>query len=327
MSSVRFHLPKFLTPSGMPDLRRAGAVIRLLLLVLFSACTTEPVETDLLLPVDFSNVPSDMVLTSYSTDKIEIRIQASPRHIEMINKENIRYPADLYTDLEFDPAGASDSIRPGDYLLPVDKNRIPVHQAVRIVNINPSYLSVRLEKNLIKTFKVTVPYTGTAAKGHIALEAACDPSGVTLEGPISLISAIDTLKTKPIDLNNAQETFKKKLPLDLEDHKLYSASQDIIVVTVPIQEKLVTRLFKDIPIRIWNAGAKAKVHIEPKTIQITIKGPFEAMGNKKITDQVFAFVDLAGMKPGIYARHVHVNVPAGLIMTEADPKVFTVKIH
>ena len=139
-----------------------NTLILLLILILFCfyGCTTEPVETDLLLPVDFSNVPENMVLTYFHTDKIEIRIQADPKLMEFINKENIRYPVDLYTDLEFDPAGASDSIEPGTYLIPVEEKRIPMDRAIKILSINPSYLSVQLEKKAKKPLKYRFPIQG-----------------------------------------------------------------------------------------------------------------------------------------------------------------------
>lgn len=291
----------------------------------FYSCTTEPVETDLLLPVDFSNVPENMVLTYFHTDKIEIRIQTDPKLMEFINKEDIRYPVDLYTDLEFDPAGASDSIEPGTYLIPVEEKRIPMNPAITILSINPSYLSVQLEKKIKKTFKVSVPYTGKPAKGYIALEAATEPASVELAGAAPLINSIMELKTKPIDLTNANENFKKKIPLDLDNPSIISSSDHIIIASVPIQQQLVSKTIKNIPIQVWNCTSA--VNIEPSEITIRIKGPFETLGNKEITNQIYSFIDLKGLKPGIYARHAYINIPVDLIMTDAAPQVFTIKIE
>jgi len=294
-------------------------------LVCFSGCATEPVETDLLLPVDFSNVPENLALTNFHTDKIEIRIQANPQLIELINKENTRYQADLYTNLEFDPAGDSDSIEPGRYLIPVEKNRIPMNPAIKILSINPSYLSVQLEKKISKTFKVTVPYTGKPAKGHIALEAATNPSSIELTGASSLIYSIKELKTKPIDLANTSEDFKKKIPLDLDNPSTISSSDQIIIVTVPIQQQQILKTVENIPIQIWNSTTK--VNIEPSEITIQIKGPFETLSNKKIIDQIYSFIDMKGLMPGVYARHAYINIPVGLMMTNASPQVFTIEIE
>ncbi len=288
-------------------------------------CTPEPVETDLLLPVDFSNVPEDMVLTDFHTDKIEIRIQAKPKLMELINQENTRYPVDLYTDLEFDPAGDSNSIEPGAYLIPVEVKRIPMDPAIKILSINPSYLSVQLERKIRKTLKISVPYTGTPAKGYIALDAATEPTEMELVGPASLIQSITELKTKPIDLTNANENFKKKIPLDLDHPSIISASDPVIIVTVPVQQQFVERQVDNIPIQIWNSTLK--VSIEPSQIMVRVKGPFETLGNKEVMDQIYSFIDLKGLGPGVYARHAYINIPAELIMTDAVPQVFTVKIE
>lgn len=296
-----------------------------LFLLLIFGCTVEPVETDLLLPVDFSNIPEGMVLTYHQTEKIEIRIQTDPRLVEMINKETILYPADLYTDLEFDPAGDSDSIEPGSYVLPVDKTRIPMDPAIKILSINPSFLSVRLERKITKTFKITVPYIGTPAQGHLAMEPVCEPAFVQLTGAESLINGIDQLKTKSIDLAGAGEEFKKNMPLDLENPLLYSSSHTMFTVTVPIQQQMVTKTVADIPIQVWNTTSKVK--IEPPVITIEIKGPFDTLGNRTIVDQIYAFIDLKDLTTGIYARHAYINVPVDLLMTGATPQVFTVKIE
>lgn len=291
----------------------------------FPGCTTEPIETDLLIPIDYANIPEDMILTDFHTDTIEIKIKAHPKLIELINTKNTRYTVDLYTDLEFDPVGDSDSIETGTYLIPVEEERIPMNPAIRIVNVNPSYLNVQLEKKEKKTFRVTVPYVGSPSTGYIALEAAAMPATVELTGTLDQINAIQQLKTKPIDLSNAKEDFKKEIPLDLNNPKLISASDPIIVVTVPIQQQLVTKKMTDIPVRLMNSHYEAS--LEPPGITITIKGPFETLGNKMILDQIYSFIDLHGLEPGIYVRNAIINIPVNLVMTDAAPQVFTIKIE
>lgn len=319
-------LPASLIRSGMLKTVYNTFILFLTLIFLcLPGCTPDPVETDLLLPVDFSNIPENMVLTYFHTDKIEIKIQAAPSLIEFINKENTRYPVDLYTDLEFDPAGDSDSIEPGEYLIPVEEKRIPMDPAIKILSINPSYLSVRLEKKISKTFKISVPYIGKPAKGYIALEAATEPASVELTGAFPLIQSIRELKTKPIDLSNVNESFKKKIPLDLDTPSIISSSARIIIATVPVLQKLVSKIVENIPIKVKNSTLG--VSIEPSSISIHVKGPFDLVSNKGVMDQIYSFIDLKDLLPGVYARHAYINIPAGLIMTDADPQVFTVKIE
>jgi len=301
----------------------ATAVITI---IIFSACTQEPRETNLLLPVDYANVPDDMVLTNFHTDKIEVRIKCRPKHIERLSKKSLVYPADIYTDLAFDPAGGTDAIEPGRYLLPVDKTRIPIGRSASIVKITPSYLSIRLEKKVTRVFKVTVPSIGKAAKGYMALSPVCEPATVALTGAKSLINRIEQLSTKPVDLTNANENFKKEVPLDLGQPELFTAAQSIFVVSVRIQPLTGTRTIEQIPIELQNRPGK-KISIEPSTISIDLKGPQEKLNNTTLTDNIHVFMDLEGLKPGVYARHAFIDIPVELVMTNASPRVFTVKIE
>ena len=296
-----------------------------LCLFLMAGCNTEPVETDLLFPVEFSNIPENMVLTEFHTDKIEIRIRAAPRLMERLNTETLRYPVDLYTDLAFDPAGDFDSIEPGEYLIPVFKKRIPMSPGIKILNIKPSYVSVRLEKKVHKFFQVKVPFTGTPAQGYTALEATADPPGVELTGPASVIESIFELRTKPIDLTNVNEGFKKKIPLDLEDPSIVSFPDQVVTVTVPVEQQLVSKTIENIPVLAWNSTFPVK--IEPAGITVSIKGPFEKLSKKEVLSRIYAYIDLKGIKPGVYVRHAYINIPVDLTMTDANPQVFTIKIN
>jgi len=311
----------------MPDLRHHKSFYRFLTILLLSVwgCAPEPVETHLLLPVEFTNVPKGMIVTQYRTDKIEIHIQGDPRLVETLSEKPIHYPADLYTDLDIDPAGASESIGPGYYMLPVDKRRIPMDPAIKILEISPSYLGVRLEKEITREFKVEVPFSGDLPEGVIALAPTTDPTSVILSGAESLINEIQVLKTRPVDLTNARESFKKEMPLDIDSTRLVTADSPIIVVSVQIQEAQVEKSIEHIPVQIRNSSFSAR--IEPDVMTIGIKGPYSIIHNKETLGQIYAFVDLEGMTPGVYARHSYINIPVGLTMTRSDPRVFTVTIE
>jgi hypothetical protein len=313
----------------MPDprLHKAFYIFLPILLLSFWSCAPEPVETHLLLPVEFTNVPRGMIVTQFRTDKIEIHIQADPRLIEKIGEKPMHYPADLYTDLDIDPAGTPESmsIGPGYYLLPVDKRRIPLDPAVTILEISPSYLGVRLEKRITREFKVEVPCSGAPPEGLIVLAPAPAPPSVVLTGPESVINEIQTVKTRPVDLTHARESFKKEIPLDLDPPRYVTTDTPIIVVTVRIQEEQVEKTVENLPVQILNCPFP--VRIEPDIMTISLKGPYSLVHNKEALERIYAFLDLKGMKPGVYARHSFINIPVGLTMTRSDPRVFTVTIE
>ena len=238
---------------------------------IFVGCSRQKSEIDLLLPIDFSNIPNSLVLREFNTDKIEIKIKAEPYLIELVKKQDIRYQVDLYTDLEFDPAGASESIEEGLYFIPVDEKRIFFHPSIKIININPSYLSVRLEDKITKSFNINVPYIGKPAKGYIALPPEIEPLSTELTGASSLINSIEKLNTKPVELNNANENFKKNLPLDLDEKFNFSPKNNIIVATIPIRSAITVKTIENIPVKIKNFSLTS-VKVKPSKITIQIQG-------------------------------------------------------
>ncbi len=263
------------------------------------------------------------MVTSFQTDKIVVRIKGQPGEIKAISARDIRYPADLYTDLEFDPAGASQSIQSGNYVLPINKGRIPIDPDM-ILDVSPSCLRVHLEKRISRILPVRASYTGSPAFGHISMEAACEPPTVKVTGPITLVNALTEIQTKPISLDQARAAFQKKVPLNIEQPHLIKVAPDMILVTVPIQDKRIIREIKKLPVQILPDDHKGRIF--PDTISITVKGPFCHVESKDMDKQIYAYIDIRDLSPGVYARHVTINIPVGMAMIQADPRVFTVTI-
>ena len=278
----------------------------------------------MLLPVEFSSVPLNLILTSPSAEKIEIRVQGNTEQIEAVKSMNLKYSVDLYTDLASDPAGEKVFIDPRIYFVPVLKKRIPVPPGINILSVRPSYIKVDLEKKIVKSFPVSVPYTGKEAPGYAALSARIEPDKVILTGPESVVKSIKNLKTKPVDLTKAKESFKKKMPVDLKGLNAESEPA-IVTVFIPIEKKQVIKIFKNVPIELKNSESKDSV--SPSTIMLTIKGGHDILNQKEIKEKIKVSIDVKGLKSGVYVRRAVIDLPLELIMTEAQPEIFTVKIE
>ncbi len=293
-------------------------------LVMTMACHSKPEETDLLLPVEFSSIPRNLILTSPSVEKLEVRVRSTPKHIELIKGMDIKYVVDLYSDLASDPAGEKVRIDPRIYFIPVLKKRIFIPSGVEILSVKPSYIRISLEKKMVKSFSVSVPYTGAEAPGYVALSARIEPPAVTLTGPQSIIESIKSLKTKPVDLTNARESFKKKIPVDLKELNTES-DPSIVTVFIPLEKKQMTKVFDDIPVELKNTRGKESVI--PSKISLTIKGGHDMLNRREAREKIKVTIDVKGLKPGVYVRNAVIDMPLELIMISARPEIFTVKVE
>lgn len=287
-------------------------------------CNTKPVETGLLIPVEFSSVPLNLILTSPSIEKLEIRVSGNAKQIETIKNMDLKYAVDLYTDLASDPAGERVFLDPRIYYIPVLKKRIFIPPGVKILSITPSYIKVELEQKVIKTIPVSVPYTGKEESGFVALSARVEPSKVMLTGPESVLKSMNNIKTKPVDLTKVNESFKKKMPLDLKGLNTKS-DPAIVTVFIPVEKKQVTKVLKDLPVELKNS--KPGDSVSPATIVLTIKGGHDMINSKEIRDKIKVSIDVKGLKSGVYVRRALIDLPLELEMTNARPEIFTVKIE
>lgn len=244
--------------------------------------------------------------------------------MDRIHSMNIEYYVDLFTELASDPAGFRSGIEPGLYTIPVIEKRIGLPGTALIMDITPSHIRVDLERRAVKTLPVTVPYIGKPAPGHIALLAETDPETVRVEGAESTIGSLEAITTKPVELNQTESTFKKKVPLDLED-SLITSSTRIVTATVPVKKKKVSRSFDDLTVKVKNAFYPCS--IVPPGISITVKGPYDLVHKNGLEDMLDIFIDLDGLNPGVYNRMAIIELPADLLLIRAKPEIFTVKIE
>ena len=60
---------------------------------------------------------------------------------------------------------------------------------------------------------------------------------------------------------------------------------------------------------------------------LTIKGGHDILNRKEIKNKIKVSIDVKGLKSGVYVRRAVIDLPLELIMTNAQPEIFTVKIE
>lgn len=294
-----------------------------LLFVLAAGCTPEPVETDLLVPVKFSAMPSGLAKTGLDTHSIEVRVKGSLRQIHRVEALNLTYLVDLYADLTTDPADVGAFISPSFYAIPVIKDRLAIPPGVVITQITPAFITVQLDRKETCSVPVEVVLAGQPALGYEVAQAQADPDVVSLTGPESVLKNIIVLQTKPVDITGADTDLKKTGVVALDDPAI-SMPDTLVTVTVSIRKKIITHTYPAVPVTIRNAPPG--VEITPPDIEITLKGPENVFQNNSDLPGFQVYIDLKDLTTGVYVRPAVISVPVGLVLVEAKPENFTVKI-
>ena len=290
-----------------------------------AGCTPEPVETDLLVPVIFSDMPRGLTRTAFYTRHIEVRIKGAPDQVQRTGNRNLTYLVDLYADVASDPAAGGLPISPGFYFVPVIKGRLAIPAGIDILQVTPEFITVQLDRQEIRQLPVAVVVAGSPAAGYVVDQISCEPDTVTLTGPASVVKKYDQIATKPVDISGTADVLRKTGSLDLSEQQL-SVSPSLVAVTVTVKEEIETRTFTGLAVAVRNGPST--VEIAPSCIRLTLKGPVNAFKERRIPQELKVYIDLEGVATsGVYVRPAVINVPVGLMLVDADPENFTVTVR
>ena len=130
--------------------------------------------------------------------------------------------------------------------------------------------------------------------------------------------------TKAVDISGAVKSFKKEITLDLPEMIDIVFPSGIIHAEIFLKEEFAIKKISNIPVKGKNT--KYSYSITPLSINIEIKGPVSILEKLKVKKEIKVYVDLKGLKPGIYVRRAAITLPVKTTLAGVEPEIFTVKI-
>jgi len=264
------------------------------------------------MPVDIVNLPHGLTITDLRVKGIEATIRGSQAAIRKVASLKLRYPADFYDRLA------------GEFNISVQANHIRLPRGLEITRIKPLFLTGIIAEIASKTVSVTIKSVGKPAPGFEITALTAKPATIVLKGAKNRIIHIESIATKPIDINGRSETFRGELAIDQSAYPNVIATPSVILVEIGVREQSITRKFKDIVVKGRNCTYPFS--ITPKTLSIEVKGPVSAVSTLDSGNGLNVSVDLKGLKAGVYVRRAVINLPVQFMLVRVWPEVFTVKI-
>lgn len=308
-----------MTPSDPSNKRVRGTWIRWLILALLLGTATavlisraEKQELEIAIAVTFNNLADDLLLMDAPRQSVRVLVHSTPSALATIDPTETSCRLDLSG---LDEGQHTVFVRPADIGLP---------KGVFLSALLTPSLTIRLEPVSLKTVGVIAVLEGNPAPGFTVAAVTLKPDRIVLKGTATMLTGIDTVKTRPINLEAASESFKKEVPLNLPGAIGVDTPLRIVVAQVKVKERIITRVLENIPVS--GKGASAGHQIHPETINLTVKGP-EAIVKTIETDPAFAVtVDLKGLAPGTYSLKAAINLPVRTTLVRVSPEHFSVTI-
>lgn len=186
---------------------------------------------------------NDLFIINKEKIKVKITFRGKPDDLKLVNEDIIK----TYINI--------DATKPGDYVYKVIVDKAYLPENIKIVKIEPSTVKVTLDKTFRKRVKLEPKITGKCETGFTVSSVTISKSPyIIVEGPYSILSKIDSVKTSEISVDGLNFSFVA--PVKLENELLKIVSPLDLQIIIDIRPISIMKTIKDIPILLSNKNSK-----------------------------------------------------------------------
>ncbi|MBU1170853.1 MAG: hypothetical protein KKD44_14925 [Proteobacteria bacterium] len=260
-----------------------------------------------LVPVEFSGLSGDLIISSESTRAIEVKVKGPKEKLEHLTSLTCRL--------------SLSGVQVGEKHIPVTPSLFLLPQNVMIQSIQPVSIHVSIDKKISRELPVEIVYTGSPASGYRIGGVLAYPKSVTVAGPRLLIESLDKIRTKAVDITGIIESCKKEAVFDIDPSLPLILPPGPVVATISITEKRVVKKM-DLPVFL----PQNSVEVNPTLASIEISGPENRFNGMDVLKDIQISIKVDDLMPGIYVRRATISLPVDFTLISVTPELFTLTI-
>jgi len=268
------------------------------------------IERAVEVPVEFSNIPSDLMVMDNHVDYVVLRLMGPRTLVSTLDAQ------DMHLSLDLNGAKAG----PASY--PLDSGSFSIPRGVTIARITPPVVHLRLEPVIKRTVPVTVRFSNRPPTGYRIAATSVQPESVAVQGPAEDVRRLLAVDTFPIELEESGVPVKRKVRLSA-DGKPFSFTPDQVEVSIALEEEQTSREFNRIILQAKDFAGQYRVN--PASVYLRLSGPTRALAKLEISSNQ-VYLNLKGLAVGEHAVPLSFNLPPEVRVVEQKPPRVKVRI-
>jgi YbbR domain-containing protein len=287
-----------------------------LAVLLWFTISSPQVERSVRVPLVYRNVPATLQMTGDPVDTVNVHIRGGGTQVSQIAAGEVVVVADL--------AGAA----AGSTVLPLRTDQVKVPYGVEVTQIDPSAVTVTLEKSGSAEVPIKPAINGQPAPGYLVAMITSDPRRVVITGPVSRLNDTVVATTEPISIDGATAPLVQTVNVGVTDAELrlkQPVTARVTVQIVPSTGQLTARTFPERAITFRNAEGQ-KATAEPAAVTVTVRAPAAVLAGLD-AKSIQPYVDLTDLGPGRHVLAVHVDLGGDYALGAITPSTVTVHIR
>jgi YbbR domain-containing protein len=259
---------------------------------------------------------SGLILVEDFPAEIPVRLKAKGR--DLIRMRFKRYHPLLKIDLSGFSVGRT-SFFPHSEDVEIPTN-IPA-KPIRILSSRP--ISVVLDTLWEKRVRVSPSLEGEPADGFtLSGLPASNPPWVILKGPKQFLLRLETVSTRPVNVEGKESSFSEKVDLDHSTLRLVQTIPESVTVSVSM-ESMAEKVFSNIPLRIIDEKHRFGTILTPAIIELLVQGRARDVSQLRDTN-IIATVEVTDLPSGTHWMPARIELPKGFALKSASPERFRV---
>jgi YbbR domain-containing protein len=286
-------------------------------LILFVFHRTNSLEERLFSVPLIIEIDDTMAPASVYTEVIHITLRGEPSNIRTVLAEDI----EAYIDLK--------DMGKGAHRVPVQTRKKGASASIEPleISVDPLEISLALDFKISKHVQLNANIQGLAQQGYELISYTLTPDEAIIEGPLDVLSGIESLSTDTVALNGRSGDFSIMVNIINKDPLIQIRGTGMTEFQGSIREIIHRANFDDVPISITGLNQLFSARLGSAKGSVSIEGTQLNMQDYQ-PDASLLFVDCSSIQEiGIYTLPVLVNLPSGMRLIRREPETLIVRVN
>lgn len=193
--------------------------------------------------------------------------------------------------------------------------------------VDPSEVTVKLERRINKNVPVSVVFTDFPSEGYEFESYDVNPSSLEVTGPRSIVETITELKTEPVSLSGWNTDFDGTAEVFTGNEFVSLAGFSRVSYRVRITQTTTERKFENINFSFLNLNAGFEIEPSLESGSLRILGPELGLNSWTPTADLLSVSCSDITTPGEYVLKVNANVPSRFSVIQVEPEEILVTVR
>jgi YbbR domain-containing protein len=183
--------------------------------------------------------PKDMEISYDATTQVDVTLTGAKREIDRLNARDLVATVDLT------------GYKTGARSVKLTSNTVKINlpEGVRVDDIDPNTVPLRLEPRIEREIEVEAKLEGKLPEGYELRRVSTSPSKIRVRGPASHVNALQKALTEPITLDGHKESFtEQQVAVEILDQRV-DVMDTLVNVYLEIGEQRIEKSFAGVSVR------------------------------------------------------------------------------